>query len=94
MGLLDILAGEAMGLDIADLSAKVGLPSDTVESVLAALGKAHNEVGDPVTAAVDETGVERDKVQRLLSEIGGEEALAKVAGLISGGGMQDMLGKK
>ena len=94
MGLLDILAGEAMGLDIADLSAKVGLDSHTVEAVLAALGKAHNDPGKPVDAAVSETGVARDKVETLLSAIGGEDALAKVAGLIGGGGMDDPLGKK
>lgn len=94
MGLLDVLAGEAMGLDVAALSAKVGLNSATVEQVLAALGKAHNDPGDTVSAAVAETGVARDKVQTLLAELGGEDALAKVAGLIYGGGMHDLLGKK
>ena len=94
MGLLDDLAGQAMGLDIADLSAKVGLKHDVVEAVLIALGKAHNESGDTVAKAVDETGVPRDKVEALLEEIGGVDALIKVAGLISGGGMQDLLGKK
>ena len=94
MGFLDILAAEAMGLNVEELSAKVGLPTSVVESVLAALGKHHTEPGDTVSATVEETGVPRDKVETLLSELGGEDALAKVAGLISGGGMHDLLGKK
>lgn len=94
MGLLDNLANQAMGLDVPALAAKVGLKPEVAETVLAALGKAHNDAGDPVDAAVAETGVERDKVQALLAAIGGEDALARVAGLVGGGGMDDTLGKK
>ena len=94
MGLLDILANEAMGLDVPALAAKVGLKIDVTEAVLAALGKAHFDRQEPVDTAVAETGVPRDKVEALLAAIGGEDALAKVAGLISGGGVDDPLGKK
>ena len=94
MGLLDNLANEAMGLDVPALAAKVGLKSEVAEAVLAALGKAHFDGHDTVDTAVAETGVPRDKVQALLAEIGGDDALAKVASLIMGGGVDDPLGQK
>lgn len=94
MGLLDNLANEAMGLDVPALAAQVGLAPDVTEAVLIALGKAHFDGHDTVNSAVDETGVPREKVQELLAAVGGDDALAKVASLINGGGVDDPLGQK
>lgn len=94
MGLLDDLAGKAMGLDIGALASKVGLSEAHVRAVLVALGRHHTEPGDTVAGAVADTGVPRDKVEGVLAQIGGEDALAKVSGLISGGGLSDMLEDK
>lgn len=94
MGLIDVLASKAMGLDLDDLSARSGLSHPVLETVLVALGKAHTAPGDTVAEATAETGVERGKVQQVLDLLGGEDALAKVSGLISGGGLSDMLETK
>ncbi len=94
MGLLDDLANKAMGLDIGALAAKVGLSPDQVRQVLTALGKHHPEPGDTVAGATADTGLPRDKVESVLAQMGGEDALAKVSGLISGGGLSDMLEDK
>ena len=97
MGLLDGLAGKAMGaLDIGALASKVGLSEGQVQAVLAAMGKQQSGSGDAVSAASAESGVAPDKVQSLLSMIGGEGALGKLGGLAGGalGGLGGMLGKK
>lgn len=97
MGLLDDLAGKAMGgLDIGALASKVGLSEAQVQTVLAALGKHQSGSGDAVSATAAESGVAPDKVQSLLSMIGGEGALGKLGGLAGGalGGLGGMLGKK
>jgi hypothetical protein len=94
MGLLDDLASKAMGLDIGALASQVGMSEQRVRAVLVALGRHHTEPGDTVAGAAADTGVARDKVESLMSLIGGEDALAKVSGLISGGGLSDMLEDK
>lgn len=94
MGLIDIVAGRAMGLDVGRLAAQVGMSEDHTRTVLASLGKHHTEPGDPVVAAAAETGTSRDTVARLLAALGGESALAKVSVLASGGGLSDMLEDK
>ena len=83
-----------MGLDISELASKVHLSETTVTEVLMELGKHHTEPGDTVASAAADTGVARDKVEELRELLGGESALAKVSGLISGGGWSDMLEDK
>ena len=93
MGLIDILAGKAMGLDIPHIAKKAGLPHDTVDAVLVALAHAHgNGDKDIVATASQQTDIPRDKVQDVLTDLGGPDALVKVAGLVSGGGREDAIG--
>ena len=46
-----------------DLAAKVGLSPEQVEQAVAALGQAHNQEGDTVTTAANETGLPAGKLQ-------------------------------
>ena len=93
MGLIDIVANEVLGLDVGALSKKVGLPTAVVDSVLVALARSHANGDENIVAeAASDTEVPQDKVQTLLDELGGPDALMKVAGLITGGGHEDALG--
>jgi hypothetical protein len=83
MGLLDGLLGGLGGADqIAGLAAKVGLSEEQVKAGMAALGKAHPEPGDTVTDAAAATGLPAGKLQDIVSQLGGENALGKISSLI------------
>lgn len=83
MGMLDGLLGQLGGTDkIADLAAKVGLSEEQVKTAMAALGQAHPEAGDTVSDAAATTGLSMDKLQDLVSQIGGENALGKISSMI------------
>ena len=83
MGMLDGLLGGLGGADqIAGLAAKVGLSEEQVKSAMAALGKAHPEPGDTVADAAATTGLSADKLQDLVGQIGGENALGKISAMI------------
>ena len=97
MGLLDGILGQIGGADqIAGLASKVGLSQEQVQTAMAALGQAHPEPGDTVTAAAASTGLPADKLSQIVAGIGGEGALAKVSGLIDrdgdGNPMNDIAG--
>ena len=95
MGLLDGLLGQVTSnVDINNLAEKVGLTPDQVEQAMTALGQAHAEPGDTVATAADNTGIEPDKLQDIVSHIGGEGALGRFASLLQGqeGGIGGMLG--
>jgi hypothetical protein len=78
-GILGSLGGNAV---IENLAAKVGLSPEQVQSAVAALGAAHPQEGDTVTAAAASTGLPIDTLQELLGHLGGEGALASVTGLL------------
>ena len=97
MGMLDGLLGQVAGnVDIQNLAAKVGLSPEQVESAIAALGQAHTAPGDTVGTAADQTGIEPNKLQEIVGQLGGEGALGKIAGMLGGaggeGGIGGMLG--
>lgn len=83
MGLLDGILGQIGGADqIAGLAAKVGLSEAQVQSAMAALGQAHTQSGDTVESASAATGLSAGKLQELVQQIGGENALGKISSLI------------
>lgn len=83
MGLLDGLLGQLGGAgQIAELAGKVGLSQEQVQTAMAALGQAHAEPGDTVTSAAAATGLSADTLTSLVSQIGGENALANISGMI------------
>lgn len=83
MGMLDGILGSLGGNPmIENLAAKVGLSPEQVQSAIAALGAAHPQEGDTVTAAAASTGLPADALQQILGHLGGEGALASVAGML------------
>ena len=83
MGILDGLLGQLGGADqLADLASKVGLNQEQVGMAMAALGQAHAEPGDTVAGAAAATGLSADTLTNLVSQIGGENALSNISGMI------------
>lgn len=83
MGLLDGLLGQLGGADqLAGLASKVGLSEDQVRTAMAALGQAHPEPGDTVATAAAATGLSADTLTNLVSQMGGENALSNISGMI------------
>ncbi|WNO54594.1 hypothetical protein [Stakelama saccharophila] len=94
MSLLNDALGAAggSGFDIGALAAKVGLSEQQAKMVLQALAKFANQPGDTAEQASAETGVEKSKVEQLLSAVGGEGAVAKLGGALGGGGLGGLFG--
>ena len=84
MGLLDGILGQIGGgnLDVGAIARKVGIDPATAESAIAALGKAHNEPGDNVESASQQTGLNLDTLSQIVGHLGGEGALGQLAGAL------------
>lgn len=83
MGLFDSILSDLAGNEgVAGLAAKVGLSPQQVEMALAALGRAHQQPGDTVAQASQETGLPQDKLGEILGHVGGEGALGGLAGML------------
>lgn len=93
MSVLDGLLGQvADNATVQNLAAKVGLQPEQIEQAVAALSQAHPQPGDTVTTAAEATGLPQEKLQEIVSHIGGEGALGRFASLLqqdgeAGGGI-------
>jgi len=94
MGLFDDMAAGLGGLDLNGLAAKVGLTPEQVQQALGALSQAAPEPGDTAGAAATATGLPIEKLKALLAQVGGEEMVTTVAGLLGGAGRLHGLGGK
>ncbi|PXW78422.1 hypothetical protein C7451_10292 [Blastomonas natatoria] len=97
MDFLNNIVGQLGGVDrIAGLAKQVGLSEAQVQAAMAALGKAAPQPGDTVTSAAQSTGLPMDKLQQLLAQVGGEDALKKISGFIDrdgdGNPVNDIMG--
>ena len=94
MSLLDGILGQVSdSATIQNLAAKVGLTPEQVESAVAALGQAHVREGDTVRGAAEAPGLPTDKLNEMVSHIGGEGSLGQFASLLqSEGGLSGVLG--
>jgi hypothetical protein len=87
MSMLDGILGQVtQNVDIANLAAKLGLSPEHAESAVQALAKAHTTDGDTAETAAAQTGLPLDKLQEMITHIGGEGALGKFASLLQGQG--------
>jgi len=78
MSALDGILGQLGGnVDLANLAAKVGIDPAMAEKAVAALGAAHSQPGDTVSAAATKTGLDSGTLNQILEHIGGEGALAR-----------------
>jgi DNA-binding phage protein len=97
MDFLNNIVGQLGGTDkIASLARQVGLSEEQVQSAMAALGKAAPQPGDTAASAAQSTGLPLDKLQDLLAQVGGEDALKKVTGFLDrdgdGNPVNDIMG--
>lgn len=78
---------------VQTLAAKVGLSSGQVEAAIAALGESHLAPGDTTFVASQKTGLAEDKLQQIVSQLGGTEALGRFATILEAeGGAKGLLG--
>lgn len=96
MGILDGLLGELGGnADLANLAAKVGLSPEHIETAVAVLAKFHPMDVDTAEGASAETGIPVDKLQEIITHIGGEGALGRYASMLQGANItSSILGKE
>lgn len=87
MSILDGILAQATGgnLDIQALAQRVGLPPEQAEQAVAALGQAHQQDGDTVQTAAENTGLPADKLSAIVQHMGGEGALGQLASLLGSG---------
>jgi hypothetical protein len=90
MSMLDGILGQVtQNVDIANLAAKLGLSPEHTESAVQALAEAHPLASDTAETAAAQTGLPLEKLQEMISHIGGEGALGQFASLLQsqGGGI-------
>jgi hypothetical protein len=93
MNILDSILGQVSGnATIDNLAAKVGLSPEHVDSAVQALAKHHQMAGDTAEGAAAATGLPLDKMQELITQIGGEGALGKFATMLQTDGAGGILG--
>lgn len=84
MSLFDsILSQVTSNVDVANLAAKVGIDPAMAEKAIAALGAAHPQPGDTVTAAAASTGLDPSVLSQIVGHIGGEGSLGQFAQMIA-----------
>jgi hypothetical protein len=84
---LDIVAiAKQFGVDVNEIAAQVGLTPEQVGSILQALGMRYNEPGDTAEQAAEDTGLPLEQIRQVITQIGGEDALAKLSALLGGAG--------
>ena len=96
MSLLDSIIGQlGGGSGIAGLAQQVGLDPALAEKAVAALGQAHAEPGDTVTAAAARTGIDAGTLMELVRNLGGEGGLSQISAMLKdnpqAAGLLDML---
>lgn len=80
MSILDSILEQVGGSGgVGAIAEKFGLPKDMAEKAVAALGQAHDEPGDTLTAAAAKTGLDVGKLQDIMGAIGGEGGLGALA---------------
>lgn len=92
MSILDNILGQVAGnATVTNLAAKVGLSPEHVESAVQALARQHQMQGDTAEGAAAATGLPLDKIQELISQIGGEGSLARFASLLQQDGVSGIM---
>lgn len=83
MGMLDGILGQIGGVDkLAGMATQLGLSPAQVQMAVTALGQAHPQPGDTVAAASAATGFSPEVLSSIVTQLGGENALAQVSGMI------------
>ncbi len=84
MGIFDGILGHVNGNpDVANLAGRLGIDPVMAEKAIAALGFAHQQPGDTAQIAAQQTGLGVGTIQDIISSIGGEGSLGKVASMVT-----------
>lgn len=84
MGMFDSILSEITEhSDVANLAQKVGLDPAMVEMAVGALAHSHTQAGDTAEGAAAATGLPLDKIQEIITHIGGEGSLGRYASLVA-----------
>ena len=81
MSLLDTLLGQAGNLDIADIAQQAGIDPALAQQAVGALAAAHNEPGDTVDMAAQQTGIDANTLNSVVGALGGHEGLGNIVSL-------------
>ena len=83
MGIFDSILGQISDhVDVANMASKLGIDPAMAAKAVAALGQAHGEPGDTVTAAAATTGLDSGTLTSIMDHIGGEGSLGKFAQML------------
>ena len=84
MGMFDSILGQvSQHADIGNLAARVGISPEMAEKAIVALGAAHQQPGDTVQQAADQTGLDTGVMGQIVQQIGGEGSLGEFARMIA-----------
>lgn len=88
MSLLDGILKNIGGApdDVANLAEKIGIDPAMAEKAIAVLGKTHQQDGDTVELAAQETGLDTGVLNTIIEQIGGEGSLANFASMLDSDG--------
>lgn len=86
MSMLDGILKQVSGSPdtVASLAEQVGLDAGLVEKAIAALGQSHPESGNTVDLAAQKTGLDSGALGGIVNQLGGENALGELSGLMDG----------
>ncbi len=83
MSLLDGLLNQlGPDVDVANLAAKVGIDPAMAEKAISALGVAHQQPGDTVELAAEQTGLDTGVLSQIVGHIGGEGSLGEFSRML------------
>lgn len=83
MSILDGILGQVgNNFDVANLAAKVGIDPALAEKAITALGVAHPQSGDTITAAAASTGIDSGTLTQIVGHLGGEGSLGQFSQLL------------
>ncbi|WP_299328037.1 hypothetical protein [Parasphingopyxis sp.] len=68
--------------DIGNLAERVGIDPAMAERAIAALGITHEQDGDTVELAAEQTGMDSNVLSQIVEQIGGEGSLSSFSGMI------------
>lgn len=68
--------------DVANLAERVGIDPAMAERAIAALGITHQQEGDTVELAAEQTGMDTNVLNQIVEHIGGEGSLTSFANMI------------
>ena len=87
MGLFDSILGQVSGNPtVTNMAEKLGIDPEMAAKAVAALGEGHQAEGDTVDLAAAKTGMDKDTLNRIVEQIGGEGSLSKFASMLDADG--------